>query len=104
MSPSWTPLSTTVAGVPATATRLTEEGRDVEVVVEIEIVVATDVEDIVAALDVALRSRGGAACARPRGVPSVWFVEMKSRARSVSSEPRACLAHRRRRTGRSLPR
>ncbi len=52
-SPSKTPLSTTVAGVPATAIRLAEEGRDVEVVVEVEIVVAADVEDVASALGAA---------------------------------------------------
>src|SRR5208283_5604729 len=56
-SPSETPLSTTVALVPATAIRLAEEGRDVEVVVEVEVVVAADVEDIASALRAPARDR-----------------------------------------------
>jgi len=39
--------------LPATAIRLAEEGRDVEVVVEVEIVVAADVEDVASALGAA---------------------------------------------------
>jgi hypothetical protein len=45
-SPSATPLSTTVA-LGARAILLAQEGRDVEVVVEVEVVVAADVEDVV---------------------------------------------------------
>jgi len=52
-------LTTTTAGVPATASRLAEEGRDVEVVVEVEIVVAADVEDIASALGRVTRNCAG---------------------------------------------
>ena len=79
-SPSKAPLSTTIAGVPAIAIRLAEKGRDVEVVVEVEIVVA-NVEDIASALGTAVQDWAGqvpfarGAALRTRGRPwrrQVW--------------------------------
>jgi hypothetical protein len=68
--------------VPATAILLTEEGRDVEVVVEVEIVIAADLEDVAPELGATPRSGevvfGAVGCRRTRGGPCGCLVRRRT--------------------------